>query len=329
MTIPLVRVRYMRDHARAYEQLGGDAESLLRRIGTPPSVLDAPEDLLPLCLLEVLTQHALRGTGFALGWTAAPRTLLDLGSFGHRLSSAPSLLDAISMLPSAILSEISGASIFLERRGEALWICHGRFSGNALLRTHAERFHAQMLLAIIRHWAGPEWTPDELWLQTAPIPEDHAFWRIPRIRYGMPLLGLPLPGSLLHAPTVVVPALEPGLQDEPPLDHLDLVEATSRVLRTLLPSGDLTLEGLSKIMGMSVRSFQRRLSDAGTTHSRIMGEVRRTMAMERLARGSRSISAIAQELGYSDSAHFHRAFRRWTGLGPRQFRSLRQSERAN
>ena len=71
---------------------------------------------------------------------------------------------------------------------------------------------------------------------------------------------------------------------------------------------------------MSVRSFQRRLEDEGVNYSQLIDWVRLDRATRLLdAPGARVID-VALEVGYSDPAHFTRAFRRWTGVTPRQFR---------
>lgn len=74
-------------------------------------------------------------------------------------------------------------------------------------------------------------------------------------------------------------------------------------------------------MGTSVRTLQRRLTTSGVTYSQIVQNVRCAAARRMLADRQPSICEIARMLGYSDPAHFTRAFLRWTGVTPRQFRS--------
>ncbi|BCH35176.1 AraC family transcriptional regulator [Mesorhizobium sp. L-8-10] len=73
--------------------------------------------------------------------------------------------------------------------------------------------------------------------------------------------------------------------------------------------------------GTSERSFQRQLRAEGTSFSELLSEVRRTETLKRLSERGNTIAAIAAELGYSDQASFTRAFRRWTGSSPGQFRA--------
>jgi AraC-like DNA-binding protein len=51
----------------------------------------------------------------------------------------------------------------------------------------------------------------------------------------------------------------------------------------------------------------------------MVDDLRHTEAVRRLAIGQESMMEIAFVLGYSDQAHFTRAFRRWTGMAPRDY----------
>ncbi|ODS02755.1 hypothetical protein AUC71_13555 [Methyloceanibacter marginalis] len=70
---------------------------------------------------------------------------------------------------------------------------------------------------------------------------------------------------------------------------------------------------------MSTRTLQRRLRDWGFSFEEMVDDLRHAEAVRRLAIGQESMMEIAFVLGYSDQAHFTRAFRRWTGMAPRDY----------
>jgi hypothetical protein len=72
-----------------------------------------------------------------------------------------------------------------------------------------------------------------------------------------------------------------------------------------------------------VRTLQRRLRSARVKYAGVLQQVRCQAAEQMLADSARAIGDVARALGYSDPAHFTRAFVRWTGLAPREFRRLR------
>jgi AraC-like DNA-binding protein len=73
-------------------------------------------------------------------------------------------------------------------------------------------------------------------------------------------------------------------------------------------------------MGTSVRTIQRRLHATGATYTGVVQQARCAAALQMLHEDRRRISDIARVLGYSDPAHFTRAFQHWTGVTPREFR---------
>ncbi len=100
----------------------------------------------------------------------------------------------------------------------------------------------------------------------------------------------------------------------------ETLEATRKTIARLLPQGYPTVQLTARVLGMNVRMLQRRLAAAGTSHSQIVDEVRFEVACRLLGYPGRSIADIASALGYSDPAHFTRAFTRWAGMTPRAYR---------
>ncbi|MEZ5557691.1 MAG: AraC family transcriptional regulator [Pseudomonadales bacterium] len=98
-------------------------------------------------------------------------------------------------------------------------------------------------------------------------------------------------------------------------DH-EVVEAILR----LLPCNP-SIGAVARSMSISVRTLQRRLAGGPMTFRQLLDRCRRWQAEQELLRGALSVTEISQRLGYSDPAHFVRAFRRWTGVAPTHFRA--------
>lgn len=93
-----------------------------------------------------------------------------------------------------------------------------------------------------------------------------------------------------------------------------------RQLMKKQPQGFHSLEEVADLLHMSERTLKRQLAHEGTTFSDILEDMRRQAAIELLERGEESVERIADSLGYSDVANFSRAFKRWTGASPAQYR---------
>lgn len=78
---------------------------------------------------------------------------------------------------------------------------------------------------------------------------------------------------------------------------------------------------IAKELGMSPRTIQRRLIRTGVDFQDLLDETRRSEALRLIGTDKYSATDIAYMVGYSDVAHFTRAFKRWTGLAPSRFRA--------
>jgi AraC-like DNA-binding protein len=89
----------------------------------------------------------------------------------------------------------------------------------------------------------------------------------------------------------------------------------------LLPHGKARAGEIARRLGVSQRTFGRRLSLEGVTFSGILDGLRSDLAERYLADGDLSISQIAWLLGYQEVSALTHAFKRWTGKTPREARS--------
>ncbi|MBV6574014.1 helix-turn-helix transcriptional regulator, partial [Acinetobacter baumannii] len=82
----------------------------------------------------------------------------------------------------------------------------------------------------------------------------------------------------------------------------------------------LSIENVAEYLHMSDRTLKRQLAAEGTSFSTLVDEVRYRHATSLLSRTDYSLEQIADELGYSDVANFSRAFKRWSGRSPSNWR---------
>jgi AraC-like DNA-binding protein len=98
-----------------------------------------------------------------------------------------------------------------------------------------------------------------------------------------------------------------------------------RRLRQSLP-GDLPeFEALAEEMNMTPATLRRRLHEEGTFYQSIKDQLRRDLAIGYLSHSKRSAMDIGLELGFSERSAFHRAFKKWTGASPGEFRRRLQA----
>jgi AraC-like DNA-binding protein len=103
-------------------------------------------------------------------------------------------------------------------------------------------------------------------------------------------------------------------------DRDDIVRQTASVLADILPRGAPGRAEVAERLTLSERTLHRRLASSGRTFRELLDETRHKLAVEYLAEGRHSLLEIAFLLGFTDPSNFARAFRRWKGKGPKEFR---------
>ncbi len=94
-----------------------------------------------------------------------------------------------------------------------------------------------------------------------------------------------------------------------------------RALSSGMSRGGADLATLARRLGSSPRTLQRRLGEEGTSFQEVLDEVRSEAAERYLADSSLSCAEVGYLLGFSEPAAFHRAFKRWRRVTPREYRS--------
>lgn len=146
------------------------------------------------------------------------------------------------------------------------------------------------------------------------------------VRYGQSWSGFTVPEEVLDQPLKMAdPAT---FRDAAAICQRELDKITqssslaSRVRRIMLEkqNGFPSLNVTARLFHMTPRTLHRRLQDEGTSYKDILENVRHMLALEHLKAGHLSIQEIAYTLGYTDMANFRRAFKRWEGVAPSDYR---------
>lgn len=104
----------------------------------------------------------------------------------------------------------------------------------------------------------------------------------------------------------------------------DIVANVKIVIAEILELGQPSLESISGRLGMNERILRVRLAEADTSFNQVLAEYRCILAKRLLARTDESISDVVYLTGFSEPSTFYRAFKRWTGLTPVEYRQQKQ-----
>lgn len=101
-----------------------------------------------------------------------------------------------------------------------------------------------------------------------------------------------------------------------------LLGQLEQIIESSLGWSAIGLQTTASIVGTSPRTLQRRLAVQGIDYSRLLQSVRFRTAQRMLRDPEMPLAELARRLSYADLANFIRAFKRWTGIGPGEFRRI-------
>jgi AraC-like DNA-binding protein len=184
-------------------------------------------------------------------------------------------------------------------------------------------------VARIRFWAGPEWVPREVWFRHAEPGHSEAYRRFFRcdVRFGAPAIAVVIAASMMDEKNMTDSSISTLIERraEAALDELaEEASFASRVRDQILRSlgtESVGAEAVCRRLHVSRATLTRKLAQEQTTLSDVLSDVRRDLAIEYLRDGHLSVEEIARRLAFSDARAFRRAFQRWTGSSPADFRA--------
>jgi AraC-like DNA-binding protein len=131
---------------------------------------------------------------------------------------------------------------------------------------------------------------------------------------------MPIGSADSHLNELLMKYCEEALAHRAP-SHAGLRSSVENAMAPLLPHGNANAVEIARRIGMSHRTLARKLSSEGLTFSKIAEEMKRDLARHYLRDVDLPISQIAWLLGYREVSAFTHAFKRWTGMTPRQSRA--------
>jgi AraC-like DNA-binding protein len=323
-----ILVTWVKAFGRALDAAGCDGGALLAEAGFDLSHLGGPDARCPLTKTGKLWRVALEATGDeAFGVKLASYfTHTAFHSLGFGLSVSSTLKEAFERVQqySHVVSDAVGYRFYR---------CGAEYHFYIEPRTEVpiESIDALvgMYLRMCRSLIGRDFSPLAIELRRprpAVIADFERLWRAP-LRFGAEH------NRMRFDPTSIERVLESGnpelarLSDAVSARYLARLERHNMearvrtVLTQRLQHGEPTQEDVAEILNVSARTLQRKLSGKGTTFRKIVDEVRRAQALAHFSTTQMSVNEVTHLLGFSCSSSFARAFKRWTGLSPSEWRA--------
>lgn len=314
------------------ERNHGDVDCIFGNSGIAPDMAGSPTVKLSLSsYCRLFEESALRthndNFGLWFGNQFQPR---DLGLWGYAAVSSPILGSALENLVNLFHFHQESSVMRLVRTVNGLMRLEYQItSPDIVARRQDAELSLGMFLNVIRECCGANWTPEEVYFEH-PRPEA---WKEHEAAFGAPIyfsqrtnalafrpevLQRPMPGRDLTLLSVMQTCLESIGSHKSGADSI--FDRVRDAIRTHLPKGYPALEQIALELRLSLGAIQRELTEHGVTYKDTVETVRRDLAKMYLQQRHLPLTEIAFLLGYSELSAFSRAFTRWTGKSPRDFR---------
>jgi len=300
----------------------------IERFHLPAKMLEAPELFVDESRFWDLSSAVAQREGM-LNWGFQAGRSIDLeslGDFGKVLMMQPTLKASLDTFIETIRAESLFCDFGLMLQNDRFWFAmHQRFSGERLVSSGLsiiELYNLQFLLGLVRGAVGKDWLPAAVHLQCAALPDGFDASQITTgtIRFSSTMTGFAIPAKLLSAPMESYRSRSDNDQTDPG-ETIDFPTTLKFLLEGYLDER-LTINQCADLVGTSGRTLQRRLAEHGTSFNEVLDQTRFDVARQLLLDETIPISDVCYDVGYNDPGNFTRAFRRWTGVSPRQHRQL-------
>lgn len=329
--IPLTRCQFLMPFAEIHSEIGGPTSALLAKFLLPTSLEEKADHYVPLLPAVRFATAAQEKQGLSeIAFRAAQRLSFDHLSKAMRvrIRHSPTLLVALQQMCKWAPIEDTNLHLWLEPSAESVKICSVLVGTRGIFHLEISQWLQNIfVMHIVRQFAGANWMPAVIAFEATYTPsiEVQSHWPNTRFLSGQKASWIEVPSQFLSRPNLADVVPSNSETERQPFDN-DIVSILKLTLPSYLDEGGPALVQAAEIVGMSVRSLQRKLSLAGLTYSDLLAQVRFNNAVKLLSDTENKIIDVAFSSGYADPAHFARAFRRISGCTPREFRERGRSE---
>jgi AraC-like DNA-binding protein len=310
---------------------GCDAPALFRAAGLDLALARDPNQRYPVSGLTRLWRAAVKATGDPCIGLEVPRYVqpATMHALGLSIMASETLYEALlrSARFSRIITDAANVEV-IEQGATVIAIFHAPPGVDIAQEGYdgfmATSVHTGRLISLNEQLA-----PLSVDLRRAP-PEKGAeryaaFFKCP-VHFNQPQNRIVYPLEMVQAPLPMANAQLVRQNDQVVAEYLarfdrdHLAHQVRDQIIKRLPTGEPGQNVVARALHLSLRSLQRKLSSEGTSFSDLLEETRRELASQYLKQSRIALCEITYLLGFTDQSNFTRAFKRWTGVAPGEFR---------
>nr|WP_253649289.1 helix-turn-helix transcriptional regulator [Vibrio splendidus] len=326
-TMTVVDKKEVELFAELFKNIDGEIYTLLRSAKIPNDILTNSDhyDYLPETtvknVVKIMGESASTEEFSLFMWSFCKQTYVP--RFVAKLSQQDSLKSALDQFGEQLKLVSNGANVYTKQSGGKWWLVREKLFTNAPWFKFAELFSVVFINELLSVLTQGRWKPSEVGIQSGDL---ECFQSLPQMGSAQfythrPVTAFEIPEEIMLSPIVLSKrGHTPELTTPLPSSFLS---AFKLVIKPYLTMGKLPISLASEILNIHVRTIQRRLESEGVVYKTLIEEMVLEQVLELLTESDLSITQIGTKMGYADSSHFTRAFKRQMNMTPRQYRKER------
>ncbi len=326
--IPLIRAGFTKAIKTDIEDFNLQVDPLFEKAKLPINCFEYPEALIPLESSLKLYDLAAQSFGdSSLGLKiGAKMKFCDLGEFGKLFTSCPNLNALINTLEQHAQSYTNGVRVWHTIRGENVHLFFSVHPDIKCYRAQYTELSIAFLQNAIKMAAGENWAATEVHFEHTPWGKKREMEEVfqTSLKFSKDYNVLIFPKKVLCLPiknnTSPEKKLNPNFFETAP--NGTFASVLKQVLKTLALEGRPKMSEVSLVMDLGPRTIQRLLAKEGTNFRELVDSVCFERVADLLVQGDKNLLQVALIQGYSEGASFSRAFKRWAGVTPSEYRSI-------
>jgi len=311
------------------DTLGIDSHALYRQAGLDPNAPQDPAARYPIKASHRLWQLAVDASGDpALGLHVSRRvTPAHFQALGYGLVASENLREVFERI--VRYHEVVGDTLApqLSREGERYVVRLPNGGKGPLQPAETVDVFAAIYLRTCRSRLGRDYAPLAVSLTRQPPPDPMPWRKVFRAPIRFAANENCLEFACRDFDGHLDQAITPLAHQEAVLDRtlglmrpLTWERRVRHAVEMLLPTGVPDLQDVAGRLKASTSGLAQHLADEGWCYERLLDECRQNLALHYLRDAHCSLAEVGQRAGFADTGSFNRAFKRWTGLAPGQYR---------
>ena len=321
--IHLVKAAFHTQFRVAMEACGVSADLYFKKVNLP-TVVDDPESLVPLMpFYSLINTVAISENIPDFGSRVARITPWHkVASLAPLIKNSENLNELLTIFCEVASGQSSPVIFSLKDEDTHFSFCYS----NTLLfkgEIQMELYRITSMIQLIQLAASAIWRPETIRLKmpTSDIINTSPLLSDSEIHFSQTDSAITIKKALLQLPVQIeIPEnIKTDKTDQADL-NIEFVKSIHQIVRTYALTNNTSLKEIADATNMTPRTLQRRLTYNGLKFNELINEAKFAHAKDKLQDIQIPISEVAESLGYTDAAHFTRAFHRWSGMSPTNFR---------